>query len=174
MGSSSCPVVASSVDAAEDDRDEAAEAIDAAEDSLLLNPRAARYRGELGALRDTLDMLNRVGTQVRGMTRAYVDHYDASLLFPLSRTPQRLGLGLHALGGPEVGGDGLDLTVRGELVDRGRQFGLLARGQVDLGSTGLQQSAGDHHADTAPAAGHQRGGQRLHRLQQPLLGHQAR
>lgn len=57
-------------------RDEATEAIDAAEDSLLLNPRAARYRGELGALRDTLDMLNKVGTQVRGMTRAYVDHYD--------------------------------------------------------------------------------------------------
>ena len=57
-------------------RDKATEAIDAAEDSLLLNPRAARYRGELGALRDTLGMLTKVGTQVRGMTRAYVDHYD--------------------------------------------------------------------------------------------------
>lgn len=35
------------------------------------------------------------GSQL-GRASAYVDHYDASLLFPLSRTPQRLGLGLPA------------------------------------------------------------------------------
>ena len=57
-------------------RDEALETIEAAADSLTLNPRAARYRGELEAMRETLDLLSRIGTQVRGMTRAYVDHYD--------------------------------------------------------------------------------------------------
>jgi len=31
-----------------------------------------------------------------GRASAYVDHYDASLLFPLSRTPQRTALGLAA------------------------------------------------------------------------------
>lgn len=56
-------------------RDEAIEALDAAEDSLALNPRARRYRAETTAMRDTLDLLTKVGSQVRGMTRAYVDHY---------------------------------------------------------------------------------------------------
>ncbi|KRE36979.1 hypothetical protein ASG73_11735 [Janibacter sp. Soil728] len=57
-------------------RDEALEALDGAEDSLHLNPRARRYRGELTAMRESLDLLTKMGTQVRGMTRAYVDHYD--------------------------------------------------------------------------------------------------
>lgn len=57
-------------------RDEATEALDEAEDSLHLNPRARRYRSELTALRESLDLLTKIGTQVRGMTRAYVDHYD--------------------------------------------------------------------------------------------------
>ncbi len=60
-------------------RDEAEEALDTAEDSLAFNPRARRYRGELEAMRKSLDMLTRIGTQVRGMTRAYVDHYDAGV-----------------------------------------------------------------------------------------------
>lgn len=56
--------------------DAALEALDDAEDSLHLNPRARGYRGELAAMRDSLDLLSKVGTQVRGMTRAYIDHYD--------------------------------------------------------------------------------------------------
>ena len=35
------------------------------------------------------------GSQL-GRASAYIDHYDASLLFPLSRTPQRLALGIAA------------------------------------------------------------------------------
>lgn len=56
--------------------DEALEALDDADDSLHLNPRARRYRGELALMRESLDLLTKIGTQVRGMTRAYVDHYD--------------------------------------------------------------------------------------------------
>lgn len=57
-------------------RDAAVEALDDAEDSLHLNPRAPRYRDELTAMRGSLELLTKIGTQVRGMTRAYVDHYD--------------------------------------------------------------------------------------------------
>ncbi|QBF46041.1 FUSC family protein [Janibacter limosus] len=57
-------------------RDEALEALEAAEDSLHLNPRARRYRDDVGAVRDALEVITKVGTQTRGMTRAYVDHYD--------------------------------------------------------------------------------------------------
>lgn len=57
-------------------QDEALEALDAADDSLALNPRARRYRGELTAMRESLDILMKIGTQTRGMTRAFVDHYD--------------------------------------------------------------------------------------------------
>lgn len=57
-------------------RDEATEALDDAEDSLHLNPRARRYVGELTAMRESLEILTKIGTQVRGMTRAFVDHYD--------------------------------------------------------------------------------------------------
>lgn len=56
--------------------DEATEALDAAEDSLDLNPRARRYTGELTGMRESLEVLRKIGTQVRGMTRAFVDHYD--------------------------------------------------------------------------------------------------
>ncbi|MGO1166046.1 MAG: FUSC family protein [Janibacter sp.] len=56
--------------------DEALEMLDAAEDSLDLNPRARRYTDELTAMRESLDVLTKIGTQVRGMTRAYIDHYD--------------------------------------------------------------------------------------------------
>lgn len=56
--------------------DEATEALDAAEDSLALNPRARRYRDELVAMRESLETLRKIGTQTRGMTRAFIDHYD--------------------------------------------------------------------------------------------------
>jgi uncharacterized membrane protein YccC len=57
-------------------RDDALAALDDAEDSLRLNPRASRYEDELAAMRESLVLLTRVGTQVRGMTRAFIDHYD--------------------------------------------------------------------------------------------------
>lgn len=60
-------------------RDEAAARITDATASLTLNPRARRHRDDLGALATTLDRCTPVVTQVIGMTRAYVDHYDASI-----------------------------------------------------------------------------------------------
>lgn len=56
--------------------DVAAEALDEADESLALNPRGRRHRDTVEAMRESLVLLGKVGTQVRGMTRAYVDHYD--------------------------------------------------------------------------------------------------
>lgn len=60
-------------------RDQAQEAIDEAADSLALNPRSRRHRGELGEVRELLDRLSPVVTQVLGMTRAFYDRYDDDL-----------------------------------------------------------------------------------------------
>lgn len=51
----------------------------AAEEALTLNPRSARHRAQLEALRRLDDRLDPVVTQVIGMTRAYFDHYDDTL-----------------------------------------------------------------------------------------------
>ena len=57
----------------------AAEAsISAGEESLTLNPRRAA-RGEIADMRDLLDTLSPIVTQLIGMTRAYFDHYDDTL-----------------------------------------------------------------------------------------------
>ena len=57
-------------------RDSAAKALDDAADSLTLNPRGRRHRGELDELRSLLDRFDPVVTQVLGMTRAFYDRYD--------------------------------------------------------------------------------------------------
>lgn len=57
-------------------RDAAMEALDHAEDSLALNPRGRHHREELAKLRESLDSLRSIVSQVLGMTRAYVDQYD--------------------------------------------------------------------------------------------------
>ncbi|GAA5155023.1 aromatic acid exporter family protein [Microbacterium pseudoresistens] len=60
---------------------EAAESsVTTAEESLTLNPRRSRHRDELAAMHSLLERLGPVVTQVIGMTRAYVDHYDDSLV----------------------------------------------------------------------------------------------
>ncbi|MDA4894123.1 aromatic acid exporter family protein [Streptomyces sp. MS2A] len=51
----------------------------AGEESLAFNPRGSRHREELAALRALLDRIGPVVTQVIGMTRAYLDHYDDAL-----------------------------------------------------------------------------------------------
>lgn len=51
----------------------------AGEESLAFNPRGSRHRDELAALRALLDRIGPVVTQVIGMTRAYLDHYDDAL-----------------------------------------------------------------------------------------------
>ena len=56
--------------------EEATEALDDAEDSLHLNPRAGRYKDDFAAMRESLEILRKIGVQARGMTRAFVDHYD--------------------------------------------------------------------------------------------------
>ncbi len=59
---------------------EAAEAsVAAGEESLSLNPRRSAHRDELRAARALLDRLSPIVTQVIGMTRAYLDHYDDTL-----------------------------------------------------------------------------------------------
>jgi len=60
-------------------RDAAEAAIDAGEESLTLNPRRSAHREELAALRDLLDLLSPIVTQLIGMTRAFADHYDDAL-----------------------------------------------------------------------------------------------
>lgn len=60
-------------------RDAAEASIVAGEESLTLNPRRSRHRAELTELRDLLDRLSPVVTQVIGMTRAYFDHYDDAI-----------------------------------------------------------------------------------------------
>ncbi len=60
-------------------RDAADAAIAAGEESLTLNPRRSAHRDELVALRDLLELLGPIVTQVIGMTRAFADHYDDGL-----------------------------------------------------------------------------------------------
>ncbi|GGI45977.1 putative membrane protein YccC [Agromyces flavus] len=60
-------------------RDAADGAIADAEDSLTLNPRRSAHRGDILEQRRLLDRLGPMVTQVIGMTRAFVDHYDAGL-----------------------------------------------------------------------------------------------
>jgi hypothetical protein len=60
-------------------RDAADAAIAAGEESLTLNPRRSAHREELGALRDLLEQLGPIVTQLIGMTRAFADHYDEAL-----------------------------------------------------------------------------------------------
>jgi len=60
-------------------RDAADAAIDAGEESLTLNPRRSVHREELVQLRELLDVLSPIVTQVIGMTRAFADHYDDAL-----------------------------------------------------------------------------------------------
>ncbi|MDQ4215024.1 FUSC family protein [Microbacterium sp. ASV81] len=60
-------------------KDAAEAALTAGEESLTLNPRGASHRAELAAMRELLDRLSPIVTQVIGMTRAYVDHYDGGL-----------------------------------------------------------------------------------------------
>ena len=60
-------------------RDAADAAIAAGEESLTLNPRRSAHREELAALRDLLDQLGPIVTQLIGMTRAFADHYDEAL-----------------------------------------------------------------------------------------------
>jgi uncharacterized membrane protein YccC len=50
-----------------------------AEESLTLNPRGSAHRAELATMRELLERIGPVVTQVIGMTRAYVDHYDDEL-----------------------------------------------------------------------------------------------
>ena len=60
-------------------RDAADAAIAAGEESLTLNPRRSAHREELAQLRDLLEQLSPIVTQLIGMTRAFADHYDATL-----------------------------------------------------------------------------------------------
>jgi len=60
-------------------RDAADAAIAAGEESLTLNPRRSAHRDELAQLRDLLEQLSPIVTQLIGMTRAFADHYDATL-----------------------------------------------------------------------------------------------
>lgn len=60
-------------------RDAADAAIAAGEESLTLNPRRSAHREELGALRELVDLLGPIVTQLIGMTRAFADHYDQAL-----------------------------------------------------------------------------------------------
>ncbi|MGR0221428.1 FUSC family protein [Agromyces sp. ZXT2-6] len=60
-------------------RDQADAAIAEAEESLTLNPRRSAHRGDLAEQRRLLNRLSPIVTQVVGMTRAYVDHYDDGL-----------------------------------------------------------------------------------------------
>ncbi|MFF2371560.1 aromatic acid exporter family protein [Agromyces sp. NPDC058110] len=60
-------------------RDAADAAIAAGTESLTLNPRRSAHREELAQLRELLEQLGPIVTQLIGMTRAFADHYDASL-----------------------------------------------------------------------------------------------
>lgn len=60
-------------------KDAAEASLTAAEESLSLNPRRGRHRDDLDQLRGVFDRLSPVVTQVIGMTRAYIDHYEDSL-----------------------------------------------------------------------------------------------
>ncbi|QEO14882.1 FUSC family protein [Agromyces intestinalis] len=60
-------------------RDAADASIRAGEESLTFNPRRSAHREELAHLRTLLERLGPIVTQVIGMTRAFVDHYDDEL-----------------------------------------------------------------------------------------------
>ncbi|WP_438853843.1 FUSC family protein [Agromyces sp. M3QZ16-3] len=60
-------------------RDAAATAIADAEESLALNPRRSAHRGGIVEQQRLLARLSPIVTQVVGMTRAFVDHYDDDL-----------------------------------------------------------------------------------------------
>ncbi len=60
-------------------KDAADASLSACEESLTLNPRGASHRPELAAMRELLERLSPIVTQVVGMTRAYVDHADDTL-----------------------------------------------------------------------------------------------
>ncbi|GAA1061774.1 FUSC family protein [Agromyces bracchium] len=60
-------------------RDAAGAAIADAEESLTLNPRRSAHRGDIAEQRRLLARLSPIVTQVGGMTRAFVDHYDEGL-----------------------------------------------------------------------------------------------
>lgn len=57
----------------------ARETLDAAMESLTLNPRGGKHRAELGELESAVGTLSVLVTRVLGMTRAVRDHEDASL-----------------------------------------------------------------------------------------------
>jgi uncharacterized membrane protein YccC len=61
-------------------RDGAETAIDAATESLTLNPRSRRLRADLARQADLLDLLSPIVTQTIGMTRAVYDRYDPSIV----------------------------------------------------------------------------------------------
>ncbi|WP_344372636.1 FUSC family protein [Agromyces tropicus] len=60
-------------------RDAAGAAITDAEESLTLNPRRSAHRADIAEQRRLLARLSPIVTQVGGMTRAFVDHYDDGL-----------------------------------------------------------------------------------------------
>ncbi|MEV7619078.1 FUSC family protein [Microbacterium sp. NPDC089321] len=60
-------------------KDAAEASLTTAEESLSLNPRRGRHREDVDELRQVFDRLSPVVTQVIGMTRAYIDHYDDAL-----------------------------------------------------------------------------------------------
>lgn len=60
-------------------RDAADAAIAEGEESLTLNPRKSAHRTELAEMRALLEKLSPIVTQVIGMTRAFLDHYDPAV-----------------------------------------------------------------------------------------------
>ena len=60
-------------------RDAADAAIEVGTESLSLNPRGRRHREDLAAVQAMLDRTGPIVTQTIGMTRAFCDHYDATI-----------------------------------------------------------------------------------------------
>ena len=60
-------------------REAADAAIEVGTESLSLNPRARRHREDLAATQALLDRTGPIVTQTIGMTRAFCDHYDATI-----------------------------------------------------------------------------------------------
>ena len=60
-------------------RDAADAAIEIGADSLTLNPRARRQRERLAATEALIGRIGQIVTQTIGMTRAFNDHYDATI-----------------------------------------------------------------------------------------------
>ena len=74
-------------------RDAAETAIVAARDSLALNPRGRIHRAELKRIDELLERFSPIVTQMIGMTRTYVDRYDATL--PAEPTVRAIAEQLH-------------------------------------------------------------------------------